>query len=154
MDTAELFVLLSRFRTMVSEAQQIIDSCIAELQFTTSRSGGPGGQHVNKVETKVTLRWPVDDSPGLTPEQRAIIIQKLGTHINQEGTLVLQAGRERSQLRNKHRVIAKWKQLVHQAMHIPKKRRATRPSQSALRLRKKGKQRRSDTKALRKKPEW
>src|SRR6185369_8573968 len=103
------------------------DSFNSELEFSTSRSSGPGGQNVNKVNTKVTLRWNVNDSSLLTPEEKELILQKLSTRLTTEGVLLLSAQDKRSQLQNKEEVVRKFDQLLKQAFTKKKKRKATKP---------------------------
>src|SRR6478609_5108209 len=79
----------------------------SELFFTTSRSSGPGGQNVNKVESKVTLKWDVKNSSVITEEEREVILRKLHSRITTEGALILTAQDSRSQLQNKQEVIQK-----------------------------------------------
>lgn len=99
-----------------------------ELQFTAACSGGPGGQHVNKVATSVTLVFDVGLSPSLSEVQRARIQDKLATRIGRDGTLRLTARDTRSQAANKELVIKRFVELMREALKVPKPRRKTRPS--------------------------
>ena len=101
---------------------------LPELTFAASRSRGPGGQHVNKVSTKVELRFRVMDSVLLTGEEKILVMEKLATRINQDGELVLTSQRERTQLKNKQTVIAKFLELLRMALTPRKRRKPTRPS--------------------------
>ena len=121
----------------------------AELTYRASRSGGPGGQHVNTSSTRVELAWNVDASPSLTDEQRALLKEKLANRINAEGELLLVAGSSRSQHQNKEEVTDRFVELVREALHVPKPRRKTRPPRAAKEERLQEKKRRSEVKKMR-----
>lgn len=120
-----------------------------ELLFSTSRSSGPGGQNVNKVETKVTLKFNVRGSAILTEEEKEIISQKLASRMTTEGVLVLTAQDKRSQLQNKKAVLEKLGKLLVKAFEKKKVRKATRPSRSSKQKRLKSKRQHSEKKKWR-----
>ncbi len=120
-----------------------------ELVFSTSRSSGPGGQNVNKVNSKVTLRWPVKDSALLTPDEKELLLQKLSSHLTIEGVLLLCAQDSRSQVQNKEEVLLKLERLLKRAFTKKKKRKATKPSKSAVQTRLNRKKKHSDKKKWR-----
>jgi ribosome-associated protein len=124
----------------------------SELIFTTSRSSGPGGQNVNKVNSKVTLNFDVSGSAILTPEEKEIISAKLSSKITQEGVLLLSSQDKRSQLQNKEEVVAKFEKFLAKAFEKKKARRATKPSKGSVRNRIKTKKQHSEKKKWRQKP--
>jgi ribosome-associated protein len=87
-----------------------------ELAFTTSRSSGPGGQNVNKVNTRVTLLFNVDSSPSLREEQRMLVRERLAGRINKEGTLRVVVQRHRTQLANREEAVRRFADLVRDAL--------------------------------------
>lgn len=105
---------------------------MAELQFHFSRSGGPGGQHVNRTATQVELTFDVQRSASLDESQRARILSKLKSAIDSRGVLHLTCQTTRSQSRNRAEVTERFQCLLRQALHIPKPRRPTRPGRAAV----------------------
>jgi ribosome-associated protein len=118
----------------------------AELGVSTARSGGPGGQHVNKTESKVVLRWSVAGSRALAEHDRAWLLSRLASRLTSDGELVLDADGERSQSANLDAVLRRFAQLVREALIRPKTRRATRPTRASKTRRLDGKRRRGDLK--------
>lgn len=126
---------------------------INEFKFSASRSGGPGGQNVNKVSTKVELRFALFQSDVLSDSEKRTINFKLVKRINLEGEIILVSSVERSQWRNKETVIDKFFVLVEDALTPIKKRIKTKPTKASKRRRIEGKKLLSQKKDLRKKPE-
>ncbi len=103
-----------------------------ELIFSTSRSGGPGGQNVNKVSSKVTLKWDVAKSTQINSNQKDIIFNKLKNRLTKEQVLVLQEQESRSQFVNKEEVIIKLNDLLRKAFVVKKKRKPTKPTKTSI----------------------
>jgi ribosome-associated protein len=122
---------------------------IPELQFQTARSSGPGGQNVNKVETKVQLKFDVNNSLILSEEEKLTLLQKASNKIDQEGFLQLSSQEKRSQIQNKELVIRKFYDLLRTAFHKKKIRKATKPSKGAIEDRLKSKKAQAEKKANR-----
>ncbi len=120
-----------------------------EFNFSTSRSSGPGGQNVNKVSTKVELRFNLNFTLFFTEEEKEIIFRKLKNKITKDGELVLVSQSERSQLMNKIVVTEKFYDLVSKALTLQKKRRSTRPTLSSKIKRLEGKRVRGNIKRMR-----
>ena len=125
---------------------------LGELEYRASRSGGPGGQHVNTSSTRVELWWDVAGSPSLTPEQREHLLRRLAGRLDSSGRLRLVSSATRSQLRNKDDATARLQQIIAGALVVPKRRKATKPSRAAKAARLESKRRRAATKRHRKAP--
>jgi ribosome-associated protein len=123
-----------------------------EIQITYVQSSGPGGQNVNKVATAAKLRFDVARSPSLPDEVRERLLALAGKHITQDGWLVLDARRHRSQDRNRQDAIDKLVKWIRRAARPPKPRRPTRVPRASKRRRLESKRRRSEIKRLRKPP--
>ena len=123
-----------------------------ELRASASRSGGPGGQHVNKSSTRVTLRWNIETSEVLSDRQRARLHTKLEHRLTRGGELVLHAGRARSRAHNMECARERLAEIISEALATTRARIATRASQGARKRQAQKKQHRSAIKSQRRRP--
>lgn len=121
----------------------------SELVFRTARSGGPGGQNVNKVETRVELEFDVAGSRGLSHAQKEVLFERLASRITSGGILRVVAQESRSQWSNREQAIKKFVDLLQKALRPRKKRLPTRPSSSARERRLEAKKRKGEKKRMR-----
>ena len=102
-----------------------------ELAFIASRSEGPGGQNVNKVNSKITLRLDITNSQIINDDEKKVLMDKLSSFLTKDGVLILSSQEKRSQLQNKEEVIKKLDTLLSKAFEVKKRRKPTKPSKSA-----------------------
>jgi ribosome-associated protein len=125
---------------------------LAELEFRATRSGGPGGQHVNTSSTRVEVWWDVAASPSLTEDQRARLLSRLATRLDGTGRLRLVSSGTRSQFRNREDVTERLREVVADALTVPRPRRRTKPTRLAKLARVEAKRRRAAVKRDRRRP--
>lgn len=126
---------------------------LEEMQWSFARSGGPGGQNVNKVSSKAVLHWDVGHSPALPDEVKTRLRALHGNRITADGVLVLMSQRFRQQDRNREDCLEKLREMVLAALEVPKTRKPTRVRRGAKEARLAQKRRRSATKQMRGRPE-
>ncbi|MCX7551063.1 alternative ribosome rescue aminoacyl-tRNA hydrolase ArfB [Xanthomarina sp. F2636L] len=126
---------------------------ITELNFKAIRSSGSGGQHVNKVSSKVVLNFDLSNSQVFSEEQKALLFKNLANRLTTEGVLILQSDESRSQHKNKDLVIKRFLELIKQSLKRPKKRKPTKVPRSVKLKRLSKKKQQADKKANRKPPE-
>ena len=102
------------------------------LQYKASRSGGKGGQNVNKVSTKVELLFPIQSATFFTDDEKQLLLSKLGSRLNKDGYLQVVCDEERSQYLNKEIALERLHHLLVQALHRPKKRKASKPTKASI----------------------
>ncbi|CAA0147369.1 alternative ribosome rescue aminoacyl-tRNA hydrolase ArfB [Tenacibaculum maritimum] len=129
-----------------------IENLIRELQFKAVRSSGAGGQHVNKVSSKVVLSFDLHSSLSLSSEEKELISRRLKNRLTKSSCIVLECGETRSQYRNKEIVIQRFIALIKIALTATKRRKATKPTKASVRKRLQKKQTTSLKKQLRQKP--
>ena len=122
---------------------------LPEITFQTSRASGPGGQNVNKTESRVELRFHLQNSQLLSEHQKQLLLEKLAPRLTNDGFLLLVAQDDRSQLRNKDLVLTRFYELLQRSLRRPKPRKATKPSAGAVRKRLETKKRTGEKKASR-----
>jgi ribosome-associated protein len=122
---------------------------IGEITITYAASGGPGGQNVNKVQSKAVLRWPALRSPSLSDADRALLAERLASRLTREGDLLVASDRHRDQPKNVADVLERLARAVRAGLHREKPRKATKPSRSSRERRLVAKRRASQTKRMR-----
>ena len=125
---------------------------ISELTFKAVRSSGSGGQHVNKVSSKVELHFFIENSSILNDEQKQLLLKSLKPRLTKDNELILQCDESRSQHKNKELVVKRFLELIKKGLIVPKKRKPTKIPKSVIRKRLKSKKIQSERKANRKKP--
>lgn len=131
-----------------------VDQILKEISFKAMRSGGPGGQHVNKTSSKVEISFNVMDSSALTDSEKELLRNRLGNWISADGIISFQSSDSRSQHRNKAFAIDKLIQFLEEHLKVKKTRKKTKPSRSAIERRLKAKRIQSWKKENRKPPEF
>ena len=122
---------------------------MSELSFRFSRSSGPGGQHVNRTETRVELRFDLAHTPSLSDDQRERVLRRLASYVDTNGVVHLVSQTNRSQWRNREEVVERFRTLMRRALRVPRKRQATEPSRAARLGRLEEKKRRGEIKRQR-----
>lgn len=127
---------------------------LEQLQLVFSGSSGPGGQHVNRSATRVTVRFHVAGAPCLSPEQRALLVERLGRRLDRDGVLQVHAQESRSQTRNRRTALERLAALLAAALQEAVPRRHTRPTAASVARRMAAKRRQAERKAHRRPPFW
>ena len=129
------------------------ETIIKELKFKAVRSSGAGGQHVNKVSSKIELIFDLLNSSELLDEEKELLLKNLRPKLTKENILLLTCGESRSQHKNKEIIIKRFLKLLTNGLKVPKKRKPTKPSKSSIKRRLEKKKKQAYKKALRNKPE-
>ena len=127
----------------------IIERLLNEVRYKTSRSSGPGGQHVNKTESRVELQWNIDESTALDENQKALAKSRLRSRLTERGLLIMASERSRSQLKNREDVTGRFVEVIKRSLKPVKKRKPTRPTLASQEKRLEKKKRRGALKTLR-----
>jgi ribosome-associated protein len=143
---------LAQDRPSLLDVTARIQIPLDEVRFTYARSSGPGGQNVNKVNTKVTVHWPVVSSPNVPEGVRSRFVSRFRRRINKQGELVIYSQRYRDQERNVDDCLEKLRAMLREVATAPKRRKATRPSRASKERRLREKKSRSETKSRRRPP--
>lgn len=130
------------------------EQLLSELNYKAFRSSGAGGQNVNKVSSKVVLNFDVENSNGLSEEEKVLVLSKLSTRLTKDNILILNCDEDRSQFKNKAIVTKRFLDLITQSLHIDKIRKATKIPKSVIRKRLKDKKTVSEVKKNRRRPEF
>ena len=129
------------------------EKLIKELNFKATKSSGAGGQHVNKVSSKIELFFDVKNSNVFTEDEKNLLLKNLATRLTKENMLLLTCGESRSQHKNKELAIKRFLELIKLSLIIPKKRKPTKPSKASIKRKAENKRKQGLKKALRKKPD-
>lgn len=129
------------------------DLLISELSFKAVRSSGAGGQHINKVSSKVMLSFDVLKSEALSVEEKELLLKKLSTKLTNQNILILNSDESRSQHKNKELVIKRFIDLIKEGLFVPKKRKPTKIPKTVIKKRREDKRKHSIKKGHRKKPD-
>ena len=127
-------------------------SLLKELTFKAIRSSGAGGQHVNKVSSKIVLSFNIANSSGLSVREKAQLFKSISTRLTNDKTLLLSCDDSRSQLQNKNKVIERFFEIIKAGLYVAKRRIASKPSKASIKRMKDKKQKRGELKNSRKKP--
>lgn len=128
------------------------EKLIKELHFKATRSSGAGGQHVNKVSSKIELFFDLENSLEFSEEEKNRLLKKLATRLTKENVLLLTCDESRSQHKNKELAIKRFLEIITQGLKVPKKRKPTKPSKNSIRRKAENKRKQAFKKVLRKKP--
>jgi len=130
-----------------------IEILINEVSFKAVRSSGAGGQHVNKTSSKVILTFDIEQSSGLSEEEKALLSKKLQNRLTLNNELILNCSETRSQHKNKELVLERFKEIIVSGLTKPKKRKKTKPSRASKFKRLRKKKMHSEKKSNRRKPD-
>lgn len=125
-----------------------------EVVFKAIRSGGPGGQHVNKTSSAAILYWDLESSEAVSDSEKSRLRQKLKNRMNKDGQIYIRSDQHRELDRNKSECLQKLLKVIREALKRQKKRKATKPTKASKEKRLKEKNQRSETKKSRQKPDW